>query len=230
MSAWADMVLDLIFPKRCAGCGAEGWFCCPGCRKRLIAATPSCPVCGKRNFTGILCGPCAERAYLRRFFAPFSYRDAIVRELIHAYKYGGARELAELFANEIASFLRTYAIDLPATSILVPIPLHRSKERERGFNQARLLAEHLSRQLGLPTADALLRNRPTDSQTGTDSLQSRRENVLNAFIIGDKEAIAGKTVILIDDVSTSGATLGEAAKVLKSEAVKTVWAFALAKG
>lgn len=225
-----EWLLDLVFPKFCAHCGAEGSFLCPSCRQELRFQAPSCPVCVKRNFTGILCTNCQEKSALRRFLAPFSYRDPIARKLIHAYKYERLRELKMVFADEITAFLNFYGIRPRAGSVLVPIPLHRSRERERGFNQAILLAEELSQRLRLPVEAAIARRRPTEHQTLMPSYEARRENVAGAFRIIHPEAVRAKTVILVDDVSTSGATMSEAARLVREVGAHSVWAIVVAKG
>ncbi len=224
------VILDLLFPKFCLGCGAEGAFICSICRSRISTRAPACPVCSKRNFTGILCTGCAKKSGLRRFLAPFSYRDPLARELVHAYKYAGVRELAALFTDEIAAFLKTYGIRPNKTFMLLPIPLHRSRLRERGFNQAELLARELGARLKLPVVPALGRKRATESQIDMESYAERRENVAGAFRISDPALVAGESIILVDDVSTSGATLAEAARVLRQAGAKTVWAMVIAKG
>lgn len=229
-SCIAEWVLDLLFPKICAGCGNEGDFCCASCRETLHSLPPGCPVCAKRNFTGILCDPCQDRLGLRRFFAPFSYRDPLARTLIHTYKYEGARELAGFFADALAGFLARYGIAPPSGALLVPIPLHRKRERERGFNQADLLARKLGERWGLPVARVLSRVRATESQVGLASHEERRRNVEDAFAILDPPAVSGTPIILVDDVSTSGATLSEAARLLRAAGARTVWAVAIAKG
>ncbi len=229
-SAVKTFVLDLLFPKLCFGCGVEGVSCCEACRSRMARPAPACPVCSKRNFTGILCTSCAEKSGLRRFLAPFSYRDPLVRELIHTYKYAGVRGLAALFADEIAAFLEAYGIRPNKTFLLVPIPLHRSREARRGFNQAGLLARALGEKLNLPVAHALKRRRATEEQVHMESYEKRRENVARAFRITDPTLVNEKSIILVDDVSTSGATLSEAARALRAAGAKTVWAIAVAKG
>lgn len=228
-SALKSYLLDLLFPKICFGCGTEGSFLCSACRGTLMASAPTCPVCSKRNFTGILCAACAEKTSLRRFLAPFSYRNELVRDLIHAYKYAGVRELGMLFANEITSFLTVYRIRHRGM-VLVPIPLHRSRERERGFNQALVLAQALGTNLQLQVFEPLERKRPTEQQIDMGSYEKRRENVANAFGLTDPASVKGKSFILVDDVSTSGATLAEAARVLRGAGARTVWAIAIAKG
>ena len=226
----ATWCLDLLFPKLCVGCRTEGAFCCENCRQNLVFSAPACPVCSRRNFTGIVCTTCAEKSGLRRFVAPFSYREPLVRELIHTYKYAGARELAGFLAGEIVSCLRFYDITPPTSAILIPIPLHRSRERARGFNQAAVLAAELGKRVGLSVAPALSRRRATDPQIEMESHDARRKNVANAFALRDAEVIRGRTVILVDDVSTSGATLSEAARLLRDAGARTVWAVAVAKG
>lgn len=225
--AW---LLDLIFPALCVGCGDEGCYLCPACRAGLRLNAPACPVCQKRNFNGILCPSCRAPGGLRRLLAPYSYRDPLVRELIHTYKYGGVRELALLFADDITAFLTRYGIKPRRRALLVPIPLARSRERERGFNQAELLAKELGRRLQLAAIPALRRVRATESQIEMKSYGERRANVAGAFRARDAEAVRGKLVILVDDVSTSGATLTEAAKALREAGARTVWAIAIAKG
>ena len=148
---------------------------------------------------------------------------------MHAYKYEGARELKTFFAGEIESFLRFYAIRPRGLSTLVPIPLHRSREQRRGFNQSSLLAEELARRLDLPVVSALSRIKATEQQIDMKSYPDRRRNVADAFKIIDAGAVKEKTAVLIDDVSTSGATLFEAAKVLRNGGAKTVWAIVIAK-
>ena len=227
ITAWC---LDLVFPKACAGCGTEGDFLCASCRTRLVPRVPACPVCSRRNFTGLLCGPCAGRAGLRRFLAPFAYADPLVRELIHTYKYGGARELAPLLAGEAALLLERYRIRPHGPAVIVPIPLARSRERARGFNQARLLAQAIGARLGLPVAEALRRVRATPPQVGLIGYQARQANVAGALLLADAAAVLDRTVILVDDVSTSGATLTEAARALRAAGARTVWAIVIAKG
>ncbi len=225
-----NWLLDLVFPKLCLGCRSEGAFLCPTCADGLQFHAPQCPVCAKRNFSGLVCPTCQEKSALRRFLAPFSYREPLVRDLIHAYKYEGLRSLKSLLASEIVSFLNFYGIRPQPGSMLVPIPLHRSRERERGFNQAALLAKELGVRLDLPVAPLLTRRRATEQQIAMSSYDKRRANVARAFAVRRPEEVAGKTIVLVDDVSTSGATLSEAARVLRAAGARTVWAIVIAKG
>lgn len=223
-------LLDLVFPKFCASCASEGDYLCDACRSNLTFGTPSCLVCRKRNFDGVLCQTCGEKTGIRRFFAAFSYRNPLARSLIHTYKYDGVRELAELFADELTAFLGFFGIRLPKTSILVPIPLHRSRLSERGFNQSELLARALGKRLSLEVALPLRRVKKTEQQIEMPSHKERRSNIEGAFGIQDAGSVSGRTIILVDDVATSGATLIEAARVLREAGCRTVWAITIAKG
>jgi len=223
-------LLDLVFPRSCVGCGAEGEILCAPCRSGLAFASPRCPVCGHRDLDGFVCGHCGEQSGLRRFFAPFPYRHPLVRELVHTYKYDGVRDLAPLLASEMVKFLNWYGMAMPRSVLLLPIPLHPAKQRERGFNQSALLAEELARQLGVEMCYALRRTRNTPAQVSMTDNTRRRENVAGAFAVTDSRVIRGKTVVLVDDVSTSGATLATAATALRAEGARTVWAMVFAKG
>lgn len=223
-------LLDLLFPFTCVGCESEGAPICDSCRSGLVFTSPQCPVCGRRDLTGLVCAHCAEKTGLRRFFAPFSYRIPLVRNVIHTYKYEGVRTLAPFIAEEMTGFLTTYGIAMPGQALLIPIPLHPARKRERGFNQSALLAEELALRFDLKVCYALRRSRNTPAQVDMTDTAQRRENVRGAFGVPDPEYVRGKTVILVDDVSTSGATLTEAATALRSAGVRTVWAMVFARG
>jgi ComF family protein len=223
-------ILDLIFPKHCLGCGQEGLFLCEICGLGIPFRHPACPRCSQWNPDGKLCSPCARATGLRRFLAPFSYREPVARELIHVYKYEGVREIGPILAQYAVSYLRHFGLTLPQESILVPIPLHPRRERERGFNQATIIAESIGATLGLPVLAAIRRVRRTAPQIGLDAPALRRANVARAFSITTPALIVGKRIILVDDVSTSGATLSEAARTLREAGAKTVSALVIAKG
>lgn len=148
--------------------------------------------------------------------------DGVLRAIIHAIKYDGRRSLAK----PLARLMRARAADLIANADrLVPVPLHPSRRRERGFNQADDLAKHL----GLPVSHALRRVRPTLSQTGLPAAQ-RHRNVRHAFAVTRAwRKLAGSTVVLIDDVSTTGATLEACARALKEAGVGEVRALTAAR-
>ncbi len=148
-----------------------------------------------------------------------------VREAIHRLKYNHCTALAPTLAELLADFLRNYPI--PA-DVIVPVPLHPSRERSRGYNQARLLAQQLAVSQKLPMwYNMVERVRATTPQVKLDAA-ARRENMRDAFTATDD--VAGIRVLLIDDVCTTGATMEACSAALKSRGAKSVWGLALARG
>jgi len=221
------IALDLLFPRWCVGCGKEGDFICPSCRQSLPRITPPlCPRCGQPQGSAELCPNCADwTAEIDGIRAPFRFEGAI-RQAILELKYRNLRALAGLLARLLYDYLS--ASPLPG-EVLVPVPLHRKRLRERGYNQSRLLARELSKLNDLPVVDdCLIRQRHSSPQARTPTVDQRRSNVADAFSCRDL-SLKDKQVLLIDDVSTSGATLDACAQALKASGAASVWGLALAK-
>jgi ComF family protein len=156
--------------------------------------------------------------------APFVF-EGVIREAIHEFKYNNLRDLAPTLAGLLYAYLKDNPV--PGDT-LVPVPLHRKKIMERGYNQSALLSGELGRWCGLPMVeDCLVRTRYTSSQARSTNVGERQHNVTGAFACRDRR-LQGKKVILIDDVSTSGATLNACAGVLKAAGVETVWGLVIA--
>jgi ComF family protein len=166
-------------------------------------------------------------------FGPYTGR---MRSAIHAFKYEGLRPAAHGLGLRLASAIATLAPGAPAEMLVVPIPLHRSKFRRRGFNQAHLLAAHALRRLRhthpdwrLTLSSGLLqRRRATTSQAGL-TWHQRRTNVLDAFTVPRPQTVKGRSILLIDDIMTTGATARSAAKALLKAGATSVWVAALAR-
>lgn len=227
---------DLLFPIACVGCGRyeRGWLCAD-CQTAIGTSHPRCLVCGKSAPTGRTCSACLRKTPLTGVIAVGPYRDPVLQTAIKALKFHGVRELAHVLGELLAR--RVVAAGLgtaPATPpLLVPLPLHRRRERARGFNQARLLAEAVAARLHLPVADLLLRTRATSPQTSIlESPAARRRNVASAFTLRQPNAQLPMPtrVVLIDDVLTTGATLTEAAGVLREAGAPEIWAAVVARG
>lgn len=221
------IALDLLFPRWCVGCGREGDFICSACLKSRVGITPPlCPRCGRPQLNAVLCPVCVGwPAAIDGIRAPFKF-DGVVRQAIHELKYNNLRAIAPLLGQWLADYLK--ANPLPV-EVLVPVPLHRKRLRERGYNQSRLLAGELARLTGLPLVDdCLVRERYTTPQARTPNVDERRNNVAEAFACRDRR-LEGKPVLLIDDVATSGATLDACARALKESGVSSVWGLVLAK-
>ena len=221
------MALDLLFPRWCVGCGGEGNFLCQSCQRSLPRIEPPfCPRCGKPHTGGQLCSGCAEwSAVIDGIRSPFRF-EGVVREVVHQLKYRNLRALAPLLSGLLSDYMR--ANPVPG-EVLVPVPLHRKRLRERGYNQSRLLAEGLGRLNGLPmVADCLVRQKNNPPQARTATVEERRDNVVGVFACRD-DRLRGKQVLLIDDVATSGATLDACAEVLKASGAVSVWALTFAR-
>jgi ComF family protein len=208
---------------------------CQSCwdRAKLIEA-PFCTACGYAfaskaiSAEKALCGPCRRNLYrfdVARAWAPF---QEPVKEVIHQLKYGCHPSLARPLAVRLASTYETHRQRLQADWML-PVPLHPARERERGFNQASEIARHLSRMVGVPLARGwLLRTRPTEVQAGL-TRRERRRNVSGAFAMSKSAEIRGRTVLIVDDVFTTGATLNECARILKQSGTAKIAVLTVAR-
>ena len=221
------IALNLLFPQWCVGCGKKGDFICHSCRRSLPRIMPPlCPRCGKPQSSGILCSSCVSwQAEIDGIRSPFRF-DGVMRQAIHQLKYRNLRTLAA----PLARLLNDYLITSPVPGeVLVPVPLHRKRLRERGYNQSSLLARELSKLTSLPVVDdCLIRQRHAPPQTKTSTVDERQSNVVDAFACGDQR-LRDKQVLLIDDVSTSGATLDACAVALKAAGATSVWGLVLAR-
>ncbi len=220
------MALDLLFPQWCVGCGKEGDFLCHSCRRALPRITPPlCPQCGKPQPSGIVCPSCISwQTGIDGIRSPFRF-DGVIRQAIHQLKYRNLRALVV----PLAKLLHDYLIANPMPGeVLVPVPLHQKRLRERGYNQSRLLARELGKLINLPVVDdCLTRQRPALPQARTSTVDERRSNVANAFTCRNHR-LQDKQVLLIDDVTTSGATLNACASALKAAGASSVWGLVLA--
>ncbi len=218
--------LDLIFPPRCAACGRDGEFLCATCADELTpAAGRRCSRCW-RPLTTNVCQPCAQSppafAGLR---AAFVYQGP-ARELVRALKFHGITAVVPQMAALLAETVREHEIE---AELIVPVPLAGVRRRTRGYNQTELLARALGQELALPMeAAALVRQRNTSPQTELADAESRRRNVADAFA-GAEQIVEDMRVLLVDDVTTTGATLEACARALKHAGAQEVWALAFAR-
>ena len=218
--------LDLLFPRWCLGCGREGTYLCPACREQLAPVTaPFCGVCGRPRHGAGPCDNCADRELATDGIrAPFLF-GGLVRRAVHELKYRNLRGLAPVLAGFLDDYVRANGIE---GDVLVPVPLHPRRLRQRGYNQSELLARELGKLAGMPVlSGTLVRTRHTAPLARTATVEERRERVRDVFAAGGGQA-AGKSVILVDDVSTSGATLSAAAAALKAAGAARVTGLAVA--
>ena len=226
-----------MFPDECRICKAElkGFTRVPVCARCLkapepIAAEYFCATCRtpfQNAFPLDESGRCRMcRSGARGFDMAYCYGayDGPLRELIHLLKYGGMKPLARTLADHLASALpRDQQFD-----VAVAMPLHWRRRWQRGFNQSELLARPIARRRGIPMVKAVRRTRATAAQAGLSNAR-RRENVSGAFRVGRPQRVAGRRVLLIDDVMTTGATASACALALKRGGARSVTLLALAR-
>ncbi len=217
--------LDLILPTRCLGCRREGDLLCPPCIAGTTQlAEPYCRICADPGVAG-LCRRCRQAApACDGIRAPYLMEGA-VRRGIHSLKYRNVRAAA----MPLAQLLADYLADNPVPGeVIVPAPLHQRRLRERGYNQAGLMARELGKLTGLPVNENLLiRARETLPQVRTTTVQQRRENLAGAFVC--LEPAAGQAILLVDDVATTGSTLSAGAAALKEAGAASVWGLTIAR-
>ncbi len=222
-----EKALDFLFPQWCVGCGRRGNFICQVCQSSLIRVmAPLCPKCGRPQSSGVLCPSCVNwSAAIDGIRAPFRF-DGVIQQAIYQLKYRNIRALAAPLARLLKDYLE--ANHIPG-EVLVPVPLHRKRLRERGYNQSGLLAKELSKLTNLPVVDdCLIRRRYASPQARTATVAERQNNVADAFTCLDQR-LYDKSILLIDDVATSGATLDAVAIALKAAGATSVWGLVLAR-
>jgi ComF family protein len=214
--------LLLVYPPVCAGCArlcrSDELFC-PDCFIALdLIVEPYCPFCGipfgAETTISHLCGDCLGSLHLFDRARAAGFYQGLLREVIHRFKYGGktflVRPLARMLTGPGEELTRLHRIDA-----IIPVPLHYKRLRQRGFNQASLLARRLGSFLKISVDySSLRRSRWTDPQIGL-SRNQRAENVRGAFSLKTPEKVEGKGVLLVDDVLTTGETVNQCVKVLK---------------
>jgi ComF family protein len=228
MAGAREALLDIFFPKQCFGCRtvlprSETHVLCKTCLNAITLHTLFfCPDCGKRlTECTRLCG--CGASFIAA--APCLYGSAPLTEIVQTLKYKGIRDGAWTLGGILAHWARESAFD-PSSFCVIPIPLSKRRLRKRGFNQAELIARSFLKHLDTDTlkikTNILVRTRNTTPQTELHSYAERAENVINAFNVVNVLDVKHKTILLIDDVMTSGSTMREAVKVLRENGAKRV--------
>src|SRR3989344_1420246 len=207
-------ILNLIFPSSCLACGQEGEYFCEGCLKDL---------------------PLAENPEEDFIYSVFNYRDKAVKRAVWLLKYNGKYSIATILARAMSDKIAEELSELEAFEnftepVVIPIPLSKKRLKERGFNQAEILAEELvkiNKELNL-VKNVLYKTKETKNQARLRDRSERLKNLKGCFEIKNPELIKSRNIILIDDVSTTGATLVEAKKVLLASGARYVIGLTLA--
>lgn len=220
-------VLELVFPSRCLGCDRSGVFLCDACASQLPRAdAPRCWRCWQPRRRFELCPSCYRNPpAFDGLRSPFVYRD-VVRNLVHSLKYRGVTALAEPMGALLAEAALDFDIE---ADLIAPVPLSKLRHRTRGYNQASELAKHVGRELSLPVRPrAVERTRHAKPQARSADAEERRRNVQGAFRCEDP-AVEGNRILLIDDVTTTGATLAACAEALLRGGAESVWCLTFAR-
>jgi ComF family protein len=231
-----DNISAVVLPSDCRICNRAlvQLSRIPVCTDGLNSLTPAhviaCSVCGealgfRSPGSETLCGVC-RRAHPRFDFAiSYSSYDGALRRLVHLLKYEQSRPAANVLGAKLAQSLKRSESAADRAVLVIPVPLHPSKRRQRGFNQSELIARSAVQNLDgsrfeLHTGN-LRRTRATTSQTGLTSHQ-RRENVRGAFIVTAPARVKDRDVVIVDDVYTTGTTLNECARVLRAAGARQI--------
>jgi ComF family protein len=235
----AAAILDLCLPRTCAGCRqtwmlAEEGHWCPECTPSLDwIKSPLCPSCGtpfldSPESDDHLCGDCLRNSFAFDVARSAVLYAGVVRDRIHQLKFGCQLHWSPALVDLLVD-TGHWAEALQPVDFILPVPLHRQRLQERGFNQAGLMAGELGRRRSIPVRfGVLVRQRATQPQTRLGR-RERLENVQGAFTVAKRELVQDRSVLLIDDVFTTGTTLNECARVLKRAGAHRVAAVTVAR-
>lgn len=237
LTAWWHDFLDLIFPRACLGCGQTDTWLCSLCLAQIQicgAKEQVCPVCKKPSFGGQVCQNCRDQSFLDGVLAASHFKGTLLQKILHTYKYQFVSDLKQPLGEILKRALREWQEKLPEKHpvcqneiLIIPIPLHKSRLKWRGFNQSELLAREIASNNWILDTTSLTRHQKTLAQAHLDKA-ARAANLTQAFVCTQPEKIKNKNIFLVDDVFTTGATLQAAAQVLKSAGAREVWGLVIA--
>lgn len=226
-------ILDLFYPRKCAICnrvlGKQEVDICQTCRRDIKPIQGSiCLKCGKKiNENKEFCQDCKNMSHVFEWgVSCFRYKD--VKDAIFRIKYAGREDLIPYFAREIVSALRSDMMQMKA-DCLIPIPMHRTRKRKRGYNQAELLANEIGIRMQIPVISNAVYRKIKTTPMKYLSVKQRQLNLKRAFIIGEND-VKLKTIILVDDIYTTGSTVDSVATVLKRAGALKIFVVTLAIG
>jgi competence protein ComFC len=233
-------ILDFIFPQNCISCDGkikdgEEFLCAP-CRGDIkFIQQPYCFQCGVPADLSyafpheeFLCGDCRQKPFAFDRARSLGFYDTVLRTTIHHFKYRKQMGVLSEMDLLLAEYFKE-SLDFCEGFTVSPVPLHFNKMKERGFDQAFLIARQVARKLKLPLEGGLLRRVKATNPQATMTRAERAKNIKGAFEINRPEYVAGKNILLVDDVFTTGATLNEAAKILKANGAGKVYAFTMGR-
>lgn len=236
-----NWVLDLVFPKICLGCGkftaiSDFDYICKKCFGAIeLKNVFECIGCKRQTRLGLTCVFCKKDNDVDQLLVAAELTDYLVEKMLKAYKYKFVYDMViplSVIAKKCVKRLLSKGFNLfEDNPLIVSVPLHKIRLNKRGFNQSQLLAKEMSDSFHISCADnALARKYNPRNQADTKTREERLHNVRDNFVVIDAEVVRGRTVILVDDICTTGATLNEGARVLKESEAKRVIGFVVARG
>ncbi len=222
--------LDLLFPPRCVGCRKSGHVLCKGCLQAIpLLLPPFCQHCGSPSAANGMCQSCRYHPPRLHGLRAASIYQEPLRSYIHALKYDGKTRLAEPLGHLLAQAYTRHGFQ---ADVIIPIPLHPERQKQRGYNHAELLAETCAPLVGIPVYNNIVRRqRATPAQVGLNASQ-RYQNMAAAFQCAaafTTGALSGRRILIIDDVCTTGAKLEACAAPLYAAGATAVWGLVLAR-
>lgn len=234
-------LIDIVYPKKCLACKNKigehsrtiDNLICNACWEEIEKNMPPfCYSCGRRldkaSLAKNICPACIKRKlHFDRAFSPCIY-TGIIKDLIHEFKYNNKDYLGASLSKLMIDFIKEYNLPMQYIDLVVPIPLHKTRLRQREFNQAEVLSKYISGEFNKDLSkEVLRRSRPTKTQTELEP-QNRLLNVKDSFAVTRQDRIRDKNILLVDDVLTTGATSSEAARTLKKAGANIVFVLTLA--
>lgn len=224
---------DLIFPIECIFCRDGGKWVCNSCFNKLrFKTSQTCPRCGKKNINNKICPHCSSLFYFNKLTIVGDYNDEKIKKVIKLLKYKFIKDLSKNLSDYVALFLsekneKDIKKIYHQNTILIPIPIHKKRERWRGFNQSELIGRRLAKKLDIPIEDNKLKRIKHKKPQTVLKREERIKNIKNCFS-WEGGSLENKKILLLDDVITTGATLNEAARILKEKGAKRIEALAVA--
>ncbi|HCC68095.1 TPA: hypothetical protein DEP90_02740 [Patescibacteria group bacterium] len=218
-------MFDLFFPTYCINCGRVGSYLCPWCIKKLKNALPECYVCRKVSNKYITHDECNKDG-LDRVFVGWEYSN-ISKKILGQYKYRYAYKISEILSNILIQRLEItgFSKNITPNTLLIPIPIHSSHEKKRGFNQSLLLATHLSKYFKCRMNPNIIKRVGDHKHQSQQSVKDRLSMGKNTFEVIRNLEILGEDIMLIDDVISTGTTLNRACNTLKGNKISAITLF-----
>lgn len=228
-------LLDIFFPKCCVGCNKTGIYFCSNCIQGIKQTDLVCPFCERLSLGGVVHPICIRKYGLDGLWSLGVYEDPL-KKAVQKLKYKFIIELAEVLIDITLEYWAKYQpflLDQIKKNkgegwVITAVPLHKNRQNLRGFNQSSLLGRLLAKKTGLNYQELLVRVKNTKQQAKLPS-HLRKQNIKNAFILATNDLRSATSVILVDDVWTTGSTLKECCLVLKKGGAKKVWGLTLAR-